>query len=105
MSALGHKRTFALQYAMSALHPIDRERGFPQTVMSALPPKADVCGANRHVCFGPRADIVCLFDDFVREREKFDRNLQFECLCGLEVDHKVKFGRLHNRQVPRFLTL
>jgi hypothetical protein len=26
-------------------------------VMSALPPKADVCGANRHVCFGPIADI------------------------------------------------
>jgi len=26
-------------------------------VMSALPLKADVCGANRHVCFGPKADI------------------------------------------------
>jgi len=26
-------------------------------VMSALHPKADVCGANRHVCFGPKADI------------------------------------------------
>jgi len=25
--------------------------------MSALPPKADMCGANRHVCFGPIADI------------------------------------------------
>ena len=28
-------------------------------VMSALPPKAEVCGANRHVCFGPIADILC----------------------------------------------
>jgi len=35
----------------------DRESGFPQTVMFALPPKADVCGANRHVCYGPEADI------------------------------------------------
>jgi hypothetical protein len=26
-------------------------------VMSALPPKADVCGATRDVCFGPKADI------------------------------------------------
>jgi hypothetical protein len=26
--------------------------------MSALPPKADVCGANRHVGFGPRADTT-----------------------------------------------
>jgi hypothetical protein len=25
--------------------------------MSALLLKADVCGANRHVCFGPKADI------------------------------------------------
>src|SRR5262245_28820260 len=35
----------------------DRESGFPQTVMSALPPKADMCGATRDVCFGPEADI------------------------------------------------
>src|SRR5262245_59146326 len=26
--------------------------------MSALPPKADMRGANRHVCFGPVADII-----------------------------------------------
>ena len=32
MSALGHKQTFAVQY-----------------VMSALPPKADMCGAKRNV--------------------------------------------------------
>ena len=25
--------------------------------MSALPPKADMCGALAHVCFGPKADI------------------------------------------------
>ena len=39
MSALGHKRTFALQ-----------------KVMSALPPKADMCSALGHVCFVPIAD-------------------------------------------------
>jgi hypothetical protein len=38
MSALGHKRTFC-----------------GTKVMSALPPKADLCGANKHVCFGPKA--------------------------------------------------
>jgi len=26
-------------------------------VMSALHPKADMCGALAHVCFGPEADI------------------------------------------------
>jgi hypothetical protein len=40
MSALGHKQTFALQKAMSA-----------------LPLKADMCGATADVRFGPIADI------------------------------------------------
>src|SRR5262245_19108048 len=30
----------------------------PQMVMSALPPKADMCVANRDVRFGPKADIA-----------------------------------------------
>src|SRR5262245_17540242 len=36
---------------------IDGESGFPQTVMSALPSKADMCGAASDVCKGPIADI------------------------------------------------
>ena len=40
MSALGQKRTFA-----------------PQQAMSALPPKADMCAATGDVCYGPIADI------------------------------------------------
>src|SRR5262245_8596440 len=31
----------------------DRESGFPQKVMSALPPKADMSSALAYVCFGP----------------------------------------------------
>jgi len=31
----------------------DRESEIPQKVMSALPPKADMCSAVAHVCFGP----------------------------------------------------
>jgi hypothetical protein len=41
LSALGHERTCA-----------------PQKAMSALPLKADMCGATRHVRFGPEADIA-----------------------------------------------
>ena len=48
MSALGHKRICAAQ-----------------TVMSALPPKADMCGAPADVRFVPIADIASLIDDFV----------------------------------------
>ena len=40
MSALGHKRTLQQDHAMSA-----------------LPPKADMCGAKRNVRFVPIADI------------------------------------------------
>ena len=46
LSALGQKQTCAAQ-----------------NVMSALRPKADMCSANRHGCFGPKADI--LFDNLV----------------------------------------
>jgi hypothetical protein len=41
MSALGQKQIFA-----------------PQKAMSALPPKADMCGALAHVCLVPIADIA-----------------------------------------------
>src|SRR5262249_34158837 len=34
----------------------DRESEFLQTVMSALPPRADTCSATRDVRFGPKAD-------------------------------------------------
>jgi len=58
MSGLGQKQTCAVQEPMSALAPnSDRESGLRQTVMSALPPKADMCGANRNVRFGPKADM------------------------------------------------
>jgi hypothetical protein len=41
MSALGHKQTFAAQKGMSA-----------------LPPKADMCGANKNVRYWAKADIL-----------------------------------------------
>src|SRR5262245_26300176 len=43
MSALGHKQTCALQNGMSALRSIATAKAdTPQTVMSALPPKANI---------------------------------------------------------------
>jgi hypothetical protein len=58
MSALGNKRTYAPQKAMSALPPdSDQESDLSQKPMSALTPKADVCSALANVCFGPKADM------------------------------------------------
>jgi hypothetical protein len=52
MSALGHKRTFAVQNGMSALLPI-----------------ADICSAQAHVRFVPIADIAISLNDFVGAKD------------------------------------
>ena len=58
MSALGQKRTSAVQQPMSALLSIATAKAeFLQKVMSALPPKADMCGVTWDVRFVPIADI------------------------------------------------
>jgi hypothetical protein len=57
MSALGQKQTFAGKSDVRFAPNSDRNSGFPHKVMSALPPKADMCSAARDVCFGPIADI------------------------------------------------
>ena len=40
----------------------DRKSGFPQKARSALPPKADMCGALADVRYGPIADIEANMD-------------------------------------------
>jgi hypothetical protein len=74
----------------------DRESGFTQKVMSALPPKADVCGANRHVRYGPIADIAGLFDQLVCTTEQLTWYLEAKRLCGCEIDEELKVGRLND---------
>jgi hypothetical protein len=65
-----------------------RPTGFPNRMMSALPPKADIAGRQLDVRFVPKADICAiLFDHLVGDREQpgrhFDakraRSLQVEC--------------------------
>jgi hypothetical protein len=43
----------------------DRESGFSQTVMSALPPKAHMCSALAHVRLVPEADIADPSFDYI----------------------------------------
>src|SRR5262245_18487764 len=47
-----------MQEAMSGLHPIATTKADIRKRSCLLyPPKADMCGALAHVCFGPIADI------------------------------------------------
>ena len=87
MSALGHKRTYAVQ-----------------NVMSASPPKADMCSATRHVRFVPIADIVPLFDHLVGAREQGRRYLYPSCPGSSEIYHQLEFCRLLNRKSCRVCT-
>src|SRR5262245_10978718 len=80
------------------------------TIMSALPPKANMCGATRDVRFGPKADSCAaakrtLFDHLVSSREQDPGHRETKRLCGLEVDHQFKLGRQLNRKIARLLTL
>src|SRR5262245_59643246 len=75
-----------------------------QKGMSALPPKADMCGALADVCFGPKADITSL-DHFVGLGQQRGRNSKVKRLRGLEIDGELKFGGLLNRELSRFRSL
>jgi hypothetical protein len=44
------------EYSSAPNAPIPKSRDV--CFMSALPPKADMCSALAHICFGPIADIV-----------------------------------------------
>jgi hypothetical protein len=51
MSALGQKADRCVAKSDVRFTPnSDRESGFPQKVMSALPPKTDMCAALVDVC-------------------------------------------------------
>jgi hypothetical protein len=63
--------------------------------MSALPSKADMCGAPAHVCFGPIADIIGY------SITSSARNGEAQRLRGLEVDHQFILGRRLHRKIAR----
>src|SRR5262245_10512630 len=77
MSALGHKQTYAVQNAMSA-----------------LPPKADMCGALGHVCFGPKADICS-------KRKTASRRFCHEFSKRTSIDNEKSISGVRNKPVPR----
>ena len=83
MSALGQKRTLAVQQRMSALTP-----------------KADMCGANSNVCFGPD---IALFDHLVGLRKQRRWHCYAQCFSRLKIDHQLVLGRRLRRKVGGLL--
>src|SRR5262249_21495911 len=74
--------------------------------MSALPPKADMCGATRDVRYGPKADSCdaakkSLFDHCIGDRDDPWRHLDAERLRRLKVNDQLELGRLPDWQVSR----
>jgi hypothetical protein len=69
-------------------------------LMSALPPKADMCGALAHVCFGPIADIA-RHSILVGTRNQRRRDRQAEHLRGFEIDDHLELVGLLDREVGR----
>jgi hypothetical protein len=73
MSALGHKRTFAVQNGMSA-----------------LPPKADMCSATRDVRFVPIATSPHLLDPPVlNERGGLNKLLSLRTIIALHASPQL----------------
>ena len=67
--------------------------------MSALPPKADVCGALAHVRLVPIADIAALLDHLVSAGEQRRRDWKAKYFCGCEINHHFELRWLHYWQV------
>jgi hypothetical protein len=61
----------------------DRESGHRQSVMSALPPKADMCSASAYVRYGPKADIGPTSDKYSDARQD---NPDLSELARLRID-------------------
>jgi len=80
MSTLGQKQTCAAQ-----------------KVMSALPPKADMCSATRDVRLCQKRTLARLFDDLVGASDECVRDVDAQRLGSLEVDGQLDLGYLLNR--------
>src|SRR6516165_7547748 len=59
--------------------------------MSAVTPKADMCGALADVRNGPIADIRRLFDHGIGALLEMDRHVEAKRLSGFQIDHQLEF--------------
>src|SRR5262245_61976235 len=73
--------------------------------MSALPPKADICSAQAHVCFGQKRTLCHSFDQLIGAGEYSRRYRQAERLRGREIDDPIEFDRSLDGKISRLCSL
>ena len=105
MSALGQKRTFAVQKPCP-LYPrkADRESDFAKGHVRFTPESGHV-HCNEGFRFVPKATLRSLLDHLIGASNHVRRYLEVEGLGGLKVDDEFEFGCLQNRQFSRLGTL
>ena len=79
------------------IHNLMSRAGLRGHQMSALPPKADMCGAHTNVCFGPKADILLSIDYSICSRKYALGYSNSEALGFADVDNQFEIGRLLHR--------
>ena len=98
MSALGHKRTYAVQKAMSALHPIATAKATSRKRSCPLYPRKRTCAVQLGMsALGQKRthapqQTASLFDHFVSAGEQLGWHVDAKRLRGLNVDDQLEFG-------------
>src|SRR5579872_335812 len=88
----GHSRQF---WHVRSREPIDLAGSADECCGATT----DLSASTRLVRFVPKPGYGPSFDHLVGAREQRGRDCQAERLRGLEVDHKIKLGRLFDRQI------
>src|SRR5262249_8443988 len=94
VSALGHKRTYAPQQAMSALHPIATTKADIGKPSCLLYPRKRTCAVQQLMSALGQKRTFHSFDHLVGNQQKVASNRQAERSSCLQIDYQLEFGRL-----------
>src|SRR5262249_14277969 len=110
MSALGQKPTYALQQAMSALHPIATAKADSRKGSCPLYTRKRTCAVQLEMsALGQKRTHAAqqkgsLFDDLIGGDQQARWNCQAKCLRRFAVDDSFELRRRLHRKVSGFCT-